>query len=161
MSQDKRGFFAQAFIAMMIFTALVWIWTVAFIIAWPWDKSSVWKPEFRVVAVCADNKHCGFSFDDLEKAKAEGLFSTLTPREPAGDIEEQYNWLKWRVDQGIIEAKASSWHFQTTIRYRVENETPILIEYQDVNVRKALYFGIAAGLFSLLGLYLRRLRSTP
>jgi hypothetical protein len=39
----------------------------------------------------------------------------------------------------------------------VEDDTPILIEYQDV-AAKAFYFGIAAGLFSLIGLYLRRLR---
>ena len=57
----------------------------------------------------------------------------------------------------MIDAKASSWYFQTTIRYKVEDGTPVLIEYQDVGA-KAFYFGIAAGLFSLLGLYLRRLR---
>ena len=44
-----------------------------------------------------------------------------------------------------------------TIRYKVEDDTPILIEYQDV-AAKAFYFGIAAGLFSLIGLYLRKLR---
>lgn len=57
----------------------------------------------------------------------------------------------------MIEVKASSWHFQTTIRYTVENEMPILIEYQDV-AAKAFYYGVAAALFSLLVLYLRRLR---
>jgi len=40
----------------------------------------------------------------------------------------------------------------------VEDETPILIEYQDVGA-KAFYYGIAAGLFSLIGIYLRKLRS--
>jgi hypothetical protein len=34
----------------------------------------------------------------------------------------------------------------------------VLVEYQDVGA-KALYFGMAAGLFSLIGLYLRKLRS--
>jgi len=157
MSLDKRGFFAKVFLAMMIFTGLVWVWTVAFIISWPWEKSDIWKPEFRVVAVCANNEHCGFAYGDLAAAKAKGLFTSLNPAEPAGDIEEERNWLKWKVENGIIEAKASSWHFQTTIRYKVENETPILIEYQDVGA-KAFYYGIAAGLFSLIGLYLRRLR---
>ena len=83
--------------------------------------------------------------------------SSAAAAEPAGDIEEAQNWLKWKVDDGIIEAKASSWHFQTTIRYKVENETPILIEYQDVGA-KAFYFGVAAALFSLIGIYLRKLR---
>ena len=111
----------------------------------------------RVVAVCANNEPCGFAYRDLANAKAKGLYTSLTPAEPAGDLEEAQNWLKWKTDKGVIEAKASSWHFQTTIRYRVEDDTPILIEYQDV-AAKAFYFGIAAGLFSLIGLYLRRLR---
>jgi hypothetical protein len=157
MSQDKRSFFAKIFLAMMIFTGLVWVWTVAFILSWPWEKSSEWKPEFRVIAVCADNKPCGFAYADLAEAKAKGLYTSLTPTEPAGDLEEEQNWLKWKVENGIIEAKASSWHFQTTVRYKVENETPVLIEYQDV-AAKAFYYGIAAGLFSLIGIYLRRLR---
>ncbi|HXE39949.1 MAG TPA: hypothetical protein VN639_15900, partial [Azonexus sp.] len=90
-------------------------------------------------------------------AKAKGLYTSLTPVEPAGDLEEARNWLKWKVENDIIEVKASSWHFQTTIRYKLENDTPVLIEYQDV-AAKAFYYGVAAGLFSLLGLYLRKLR---
>ena len=155
--EDKRSLFAKIFMAMMIFTGLVWVWTVAFIISWPWEKSDVWKPEFRVVAVCADSKPCGFAYGELAEAKAKGLYTSLNPSEPAGDLEEELNWLKWKVDNGVIEVKASSWHFQTTIRYTVENVMPILIEYQDV-AAKAFYYGVAAALFSLLGLYLRRLR---
>lgn len=157
MSTDKRGLLAKIFIALMIFTALVWVWTVAFIISWPWDKNPAWKPEFRLVAVCADHKTCGFAYGELAEAKAKGLYTTLTPAEPAGDVEEEKNWLKWKIDNSIIEVKASSWHFQTTIRYKVENEVPVLIEYQDVEA-KAFYYGVAAALFSLLGLYLRKLR---
>lgn len=156
--EDKRGFFAKIFIALMIFTGLVWVWTVAFIISWPWEKSTDWKPEFRVVAVCKDNQACGFAHGELADAKAKGLYTSLNPAEPAGDLEEENNWLKWKVDNGVIEAKASSWHFQTTIRYKIENETPILIEYQDV-AAQAFYYGVAAALFSLLGIYLRRLRN--
>lgn len=156
--EDKRSFFARIFIALMIFTGLVWVWTVAFIISWPWEKSDVWQPEFRLVAVCADSKPCGFAYGELAEAKAKGLYTSLTPGEPAGDLEEEMNWLKWKTENGIIEVKASSWHFQTTVRYKVENETPILIEYQDVAAR-AFYYGVAAALFSLIGIYLRRLRN--
>lgn len=156
--EDKRGFLAQIFIALMIFSALVGVWSVAFMISWPWDKSDQWKPEFRLIAICADKKVCGFAYKDLADAKAKGLYTSLTPIEPAGDVEEAQNWLKWKLEKDIIEVKASSWHFQTTIRYKVENEVPILVEYQDVDVPRAFYYGIAAGLFSLLGLYLRRLR---
>ncbi len=157
MSQDKRGFFAQIFIAMMIFTALVWVWTVAFIISWPWDKNTDWKPEFRVVAVCANKEPCGFAYSELAAAKANGLYTSLEMAEPAGDVAEKANWLKWKKADGVYEVKASSWHFQTTIRYKVENDVPVLIEYQDVGA-KSFYYGMAAGLFSLLGLYLRKMR---
>lgn len=128
-------------------------------ISWPWDKSSEWKPEFRLIAVCAEKEICGFAYKDLADAKAKGLYTTLTPAEPAGDLEEAQDWLKWKVEKGMIEVKASSWHFQTTIRYKVENEVPVLVEYQDVDVARAFYYGIAAGLFSLLGIYLRKMRS--
>ena len=40
----------------------------------------------------------------------------------------------------------------------VENDVPVLLEYQDIDVSRAFYYGIAAALFSMLGLYLRRLR---
>lgn len=157
--EDKRGTLAQIFIALMIFSALVGVWSVAFMISWPWDKSSEWKPEFRLIAVCAEKEVCGFAYKDLADAKAKGLYTTLTPAEPAGDLEEAQAWLKWKVEKGMIEVKASSWHFQTTIRYKVENEVPVLVEYQDVDVARAFYYGIAAGLFSLLGIYLRKMRS--
>jgi hypothetical protein len=110
-----------------------------------------------VVAVCANQEPCGFAYSDLAEARAKGLFTSLTPAEPAGDIQEEQNWLKWKIDNGVFEVKASSWHFQTTIRYRVEGDTPVLIEYQDV-AAKAFYYGIGAALFALIGIYLRKLR---
>ena len=157
--EDKRSFFAKIFIALMIFSALVGAWSVAFMIAWPKEKTDVWKPEFRLVAVCENNEPCGVAYQDLADAKAKGLVKTLIPAAPNGEVQEENNWLKWGITNGIFEVKASSWHFQTTIRYTVENEVPILMDYQDVDVARAFYFGIAAGLFSLLGIYLRRLRN--
>lgn len=157
MSQEKRGFFAKAFLLLMIFCALVWIWTVGFIVAWPWDKSDIWKPEFRVVAVCDQDEPCGFPYGQLADAKAKGLYKTLTLSGDAGEVLEKDGWLQWKMVNGLIEAKSSSWYFQTTIRYKVENEQPILVEYQDVSA-KAFYYGIAAALLSLLGIYLRKFR---
>lgn len=157
MSQDKRGILAQIFVALMIFCALVWVWTVAFIIAWPWEKTPVWKPEFRVAAVCDKGEICGIPYGQLDEAKSKGLFSSLNLPGDAGDVMEERGWLQWKKVNGLIEAKASSWHFQTTIRYKLEDDKPVLVEYQDVGA-KALYYGIAAGLFSLIGLYLRKLR---
>jgi hypothetical protein len=158
MVQDKRGLLAKIFIALMIFSALVGVWSIAFMISWPKEKTDVWKPEFRLVANCANKETCGFAYQDLSDAKAKGLYTSLTPAEPAGDVQEEHNWLKWKIENGIFEVKASSWHFQTTIRYTVENDMPILLDYQDVDVTRSFYYGIAAALFSMLGLYLRKLR---
>ena len=158
MAQDKRGMLAQKFIALMIFSALVGAWTVAFIISWTWEKDPEWKPEFRLVATCADKTPCGMAYGELAEARTNGLVTSLNMAEAAGDVEEKANWLKWQNQNGIYEVKASSWHFQTTIRYMVENEQPVLLAYQDVDVARAFYYGIGAALFSMIGLYLRRLR---
>jgi hypothetical protein len=160
MSEDKRGLFGQIFIAMMIFCGLVWVWTVAFILGAPWEKTATWKPEFRLAAVCANNEACGVAYGQLSEAKAKGALASLMPTEAAGEVEEQDNWLKWKKVAGQpwqIESTASSWHFQTTVRYRVEGETPVLVEYQEVGA-KAFYYGVGAALFSLIGIYLRKLR---
>lgn len=157
MTEDKRGWFAQVVIAMMIFCGLVWIWTVAFIITWPWEKSTAWKPDFRVAAVCAKGEVCSFPYGQLEEARGKGLFSSLALPGEAGEVMETQGWLQWKKVGGLIEAKSSSWYFQTVIRYRVEDDKPILVEYQDVNA-KAFYYGLAAAAFSLLGIYLRKLR---
>jgi hypothetical protein len=158
MSEDKRGFFGQVFLAMMIFCGLVWIWTVVFIIAWPWEKSNEWKPEFRVAAVCGDHDDfCSIPYGNLEEARAKGLYKTLVLPGEAGDALEEQNWLQWKRVNGLIEAKSSSWHFQTTVRYKLEDDKPVLVEYQDVGAR-AFYLGIAAALLCLLGIYFRKLR---
>lgn len=164
MTTAKRSIFSRIFIAMMIFCGLVWVWTVAFILSWPWEKGdkAQWKPVFHLAAVCADNEPCAVAYGDLADAKASGRVKSLKPVEAVGEYMEPDAWLRWQVvsdKDWQIESKSSSWYFQTTVHYRLdENETPILVEYQDVGV-KALYYGIAGGLFSLIGLYLRRLRS--
>lgn len=156
--EDKRGLLAKVFIALMIFSALVGAWSVAFMFSWPWEKTDVWKPDFRLVATCANNENCGVAYKDITVGKAKGLYTSLEIKEPAGDVEEVANWLKWKKEKDVYEVKASSWHFQTTIRYTIEDGVPVLLEHQDVDVPRAFYYGIAAALFSLLGLYLRKLR---
>lgn len=159
MAEDKRGMLAQIFIALMIFSALVGVWTVGFMMSWTWEKNADWKPEFRLVATCANKEACGLAYGDLADAMAKETLASLEMAEPAGEIEEAANWLKWKKENGIYEVKASSWHFQTTVRYRLENAKPVMVEYQDVDVTRAFYYGIAAALFSMIGLYLRRLRN--
>lgn len=157
--EDKRSFFGMVFTALMMFTALTWVCTVAFIMSWPWVKDNPqWKPEFRLVATCADTKEpCGIAWEHFAEARAKGTFSSLEPAEPAGEIEEERNWLKWKKENGVYEVKASSWHFQTAIRYRIENDQPVLVAYQDVEAT-AFYYGVGVALFMLLGLNLRKLR---
>lgn len=156
MSGEKRSFFAKVFMALMIFTGLCWVWTVAFIIGWPWDQTSVWKPEYRVAAICADDQACSIPYGQLDEARTQGRLKSLDVPD-VGEVMEERNWIKWSKTDGLIEAKASSWHFQTTVRYRLEEGKPALVAVQDVGA-KALYFGMAAALFSLIGLYLRKLR---
>ena len=159
--QDNRSFFSQVFIALMIFSGLVGVCAVAFISSWPWEKKApVWQPQFRLVATCAATKEpCGIAYGELSEAKAKGTLASLEPAASAGDIEEEQNWLQWKKENGIYEVKASSWHFQTTIRYTIENETPVLVASQDVDVPRAFTYAIGAAIFMMVGLYLRKLRS--
>ncbi len=158
--QDKRSYFAQVFTALMIFSFLVGVCSVAFITAWPWEKNSpAWKPEFRLVAACGEKKEaCGIAWKDLAEARGGGRVTALEPGSPAGELEEPANWLRWKKDDGLYEVKASSWHFQTSVRYRVENDTPVLLAYQDVDVAKAFTYAVGAAIFMMIGLYLRKLR---
>jgi hypothetical protein len=159
--QDKRSFFTQVFTALMIFSFLVGVCSVAFITAWPWEKSNpAWKPEFRLVVACGEKKDaCGVAWRDLAQERAAGRVTALAPAAPAGDLEEALNWLRWTSDQGVYEVKASSWHFQTVVRYRIENDAPVLVAYQDVNVARAFTYAIGAAIFMMVGLYLRKLRN--
>lgn len=157
--EDKRGFFGQIFTSLMIFSLAVGASTVAFIYSWPWEKANPeWKPNFRLVALCGEKKEaCGISYGELDEAKAKGQIS-LELTEAAGEFEEPLNWLKWSRNDGVYEVKASSWHFQTSIRYKIEKDAPVLVAVQDVDVAKAFTYGMGAAMFLVIGLNLRRLR---
>ncbi len=157
--EDKRGFFGQIFTSLMIFSLAVGASTVAFIYSWPWEKANPeWKPNFRLVALCGEKKEaCGISYGELDEAKAKGQIS-LEMTEAAGEFEEPLNWLKWSRNNGVYEVKASSWHFQTSIRYKIEKDAPVLVAVQDVDVAKAFTYGMGAAMFLVIGLNLRRLR---
>lgn len=158
--QDNRSFFSQIFTTLMIFSLAVGASTVAFIYSWPWEKANPeWKPNFRLIATCGDKKEaCGISFGELDEAKAKGLISSLEMPEAAGELEETQNWLTWRKDNDVYEVKSSSWHFQSTVRYKIEKDTPVLVAVQDVDVGKAFIYGMGAAMVMVLGLNLRRLR---
>lgn len=158
--QDNRSFFSQIFTTLMIFSLAVGASTVAFIYSWPWEKTNPeWKPNFRLVATCGEKREaCGISYGELAEAMTKGQINGLEPAEAAGDLEETQNWLKWQKTNDLYEVKTSSWHFQSTIRYRVEKDQPVLVAVQDVDVGKAFLYGMGAAMVMVLGLNLRRLR---
>lgn len=159
--QDNRSFFSHVFTALMIFSLLVGVCTVVFLHSWPWEKSNVeWKPEFRLVATCgAKGEACGIAWGELAAATAKGEIVSLEPPEPAGEIEEPGNWLRWNKSDGIFEVKASSWNFQTVVRYRIEDGKPVLVAYQDVDVARAFTYGMGVAIIMMIGIYLRKLRN--
>lgn len=159
--QDNRPFFSQVFTALMIFSLLVGICTVVFLYTWPWEKANVeWKPEFRLAATCGEKREaCGVAWGELAEARASGRVVSLEPPAPAGELEEPGNWLRWTHTDGVYEVKASSWHFQTVVRYRIEDGKPVLVAYQDVDVSKAFTYGLGVAIFMMIGLYLRKLRN--
>lgn len=152
--------FRSVFAWMMIFVGVFWAWTVALMIAWPYDKDGKWSPEMRVLAVCANKEPCSVAYGDLAKAKAEGKYLTLTPPEPVGEVQEPDAWIRWRTETGQpwqLEVKRSSWHFESVTRYRLENDTPVLVQARNVD-SNVLIYALPLAVFSLSGLFFRRFR---
>lgn len=161
MSDHKRGLMGQIFIAMMAFCGLVWVWTVVFILAWPFERTGTWKPDFRLPAVCAQGEICGIPYGQLAEARTQGKFTSLMPPEANGEVMDNDSWLRWKKAPAgqpwQIESTASSWYFQTVVRYRLESDTPVLVEYQEVGA-KAFYYGMGLAALCLAAFYLRRRR---
>jgi hypothetical protein len=85
---------------------------------------------------------------------------TLQPPEPFGEVQETDAWLKWRMDAGKpwqLEVSRTSWNFETTVRYRFDGETPVLMELKRYDVRILLY-AIPLALVMVGGMFLRSLR---
>lgn len=160
MSQDRRGLLRQVFAAMMIYCVLVWICTVGFILVWPWDKGGTWKPEFRLAVSCGQGETCSLPYGQIAEARAGGKIAALQPATDSGRVMDNDFWVSWNKlsdSPPLIETNASSWYFQTSVRYRIEGDTPVLVATQEVNAR-AFFYGMAAALVLLAGWYLRKLR---
>lgn len=152
--------FRSVFAWLMIFVGVFWAWTVALMIAWPWDKDGKWAPDMRIVAVCANKEPCGIAYGDFANAKAQGKFTSLIPAEPVGEVQEPDAWIRWTAAAGKdwqYEVKRSSWHFEATTRYRIENDVPVLVQARLVDADIMLY-SLPLAMFSLSGLFFRRLR---
>lgn len=153
--------FRSLFGWMMGFVAMTWVWAVALIMAWPWDKNVPWEPHFPIVATCQENEACSIPFGRLAEAKEKGTYSALKPPEPFGEVQETDAWLKWRMDPDKpwqFEVTRSSWDFEMTVRYRFEGDTPVLMEVKSYDVRILLY-AIPLALMMVGGMFLRSLRS--
>lgn len=152
--------FRSIFGWMMGFVGITWMWAVALIMAWPWDKTNQWNPEHRLVATCKDNEACSVPYAKLAEAKAQGIYSSLQPPEPVGEAQESDAWLRWRTftdKPWQFEVSRSSWHFETVVRYRFDGETPVLLEVKHYDVRILLY-AMPLALMMVGGMYLRSLR---
>lgn len=149
--------FAAIFSALMVFCVLVWLWGLGLFMLWPWQKGGEWLPEFPIAAVCADDRVCAVPYGELAAAQASGKVKTLQLPAPSGDTAYEMIALQWKQLPNGVEAKASAWNFQTTVRYRIDNETPILVEYQEIG-GKVFFYAIVGALISLGLLYLRKLR---
>lgn len=157
---DDRPFVAKLFPVLMLFCLLSWVWTFAIVQAWPWDKGTAWKPDARLPVVCASGEACSINYGDLARAIEEKKVSAVLPNEPVGEIQDPDAWLRWKsyTDKPWqIEASLSSWHFETTVRYTVKDNVPLLVQYRhyDANV---FFYALPAALLTLLGIYLRKLR---
>lgn len=150
--------FRSIFAWMMGFVGVFWAWTVALMVAWPWQKTSEWVPEMRVLAVCANKEPCSVRYGELAAARSSGKITSLLPAEPIGEVQEPDAWLRWRKETGKAwewEVKRSSWNFEYALRYRLDGEQPQLVEARAVDSGMMIY-ALPLALFTILGLFLRR-----
>lgn len=152
--------FRSVFAWLMVFVGVFWAWTVALMIAWPWNKDGKWTRDMQIVAVCANKEPCSLNYGNLADAKAQGKITSFAPAEPVGEIQEPDAWIKWTTETGKdwqYEVKRSSWHFEARTRYRIENDAPVLVQSRLVDADILLY-SLPLAAFSVLGLFFRRLR---
>lgn len=148
--------FARIFSAFMVFCVLVWLWGLGLFMLWPWQKGGDWLPEFPIVAVCADGQVCAVPYGELAGAFASGKVKSIVPPEPAGETAYEMITVQWQQLPGSVQSKASAWNFQITVRYRIDGQTPVLLEYQEI-AGKVFLYALVGALLSLGALYLRKL----
>lgn len=153
--------FRSIFGWMMGFVAMTWVWAVALIMAWPWEKPQRWDPDFRLVATCADNLACSVPHGSMAEALKEGGVTALRPPEPVGEVEEKDAWLRWKTTGGDkdwqFEVARSSWNFETVVRYRFDGDTPVIVEVKSYDTRILLY-AMPLALLMVGGMFLRTMR---
>lgn len=149
--------FSAIFSALMVFCVLIWLWGLALFMLWPWHKGGEWLPDFPIVAVCADGQVCAVPFANLAGAQKTGQVSSLLPAEESGETSYEAITLRWKRQPSGMQVKASAWNFQTTVRYRIENDRPVLVEFQEIG-GKVFLLAIVGALVTLAVLYHRKLK---
>lgn len=147
--------FSAIFSAFMVFCVLVWLWGLGLFMFWPWQKGGQWLPDFPVAVLCAGDQPCAIPVGQLAEAKTDGRLVSLWPKEDTGETAYEMITVQWHKIAGGMQVKASAWNFQTTVRYRIEDEQPVLVEYQEISGKLFLY-AIAGALVSTLLLFLRK-----
>ena len=151
--------FARVFKWLMIYCVLVWMWGLALMAAWPWEKGGEWLPAFPLVATCKPDTPCVMPYGEVAKARADGRLQAAKPPVDSGETAYEQINVSWKPgkEPGLIETTAAAWNFQISVRYRIENDEPILVSYREISIKMFLY-ALGAALFSAVGLYLRQLR---
>ena len=93
-------------------------------------------------------------------AFAQKKITSLLPKETTGEIADPDAYLRWETATGKpwqYEASLSSWHFMTTVRYKLNGEIPELVGYRHYD-GEVFFYALPAALFMLIGIYLRKLR---
>lgn len=161
MSNDNKPLVTRLFPALMLFCLLTGVWSYAIIQAWPWDKDTTWKPGVRLPVVCADGEVCSKEYAQIAQAVEDKQVIALRPKEPNGELHDGDLWLRWSTVSGKaweLEAAMSSWYFETAVRYNVRGDTLEVVQYRHYDA-KVFFYALGAALFTLAGIYLRRLRS--
>lgn len=148
--------FSAIFSAFMVFCVLIWLWGLGLFMLWPWQKGGEWLPDFPIIAVCANDQPCALPYGKLSQAQQSGEIKSLIPAEETGEAAYEAITLEWKRLPAQMQLKASAWNFQTTVRYRVEDNRPILVEYQEIS-GKVFLFAMLGALVTLGLLYMRKL----
>ena len=161
MSDNDKPFIAKLFPALMLFCLLTGAWSFAIIQAWPWDKDTTWKPGMRLPVMCADGQVCSKEYAQIAKGLEEKRITSVKPSEPVGELNDGEVWLRWSTASGKpweMEASVSSWYFETSVRYSVKGDQLEVVQYRHYDA-KVFFYALGAALFTLAGIYLRKLRS--
>lgn len=154
---QHSGRFSSIFALFMIFCVLVWVWGLLFFMFWPWQKGGEWLPEYPIAVHCSNGKDCIVPVGELAQARSDGKLTALRPQAARGELDYRDLFVRWSPWGEGIEIKTSAWNFQTSVRYRIDSDSPlpVLVEYQELNA-KIFFYAILAALGSLAVLHLYR-----